>query len=115
MLGTVKSRNNSEKVWYSVKLKKQGCDNYMKLKIFSVILVAVVLTACSEDDASKGNFSPENETQNIKELVSDYSTGNLKAESASITSQQLMVNDSNGKNLRFQCFVNYHIALHIFN
>ncbi|MFC4024698.1 CueP family metal-binding protein [Oceanobacillus longus] len=63
------------------------------------ILVAVVLTACSEDETSKGNSSLENETQNIKELVSDYSTGNLKAESALITSQQLMVNDINGKNL----------------
>ena len=72
----------------------------MKLKILAVTILAVVLlTACREDETSKGNSSPENETQNIKELVSDYSTGNLKAESAAITSQQLMVKASNGKNL----------------
>ena len=53
--------------------KDKGCDNYMKLKIFAVtILAAVALTACNEDETSKGNSSPENETQNIKELVSDY-------------------------------------------
>ena len=69
----------------------------MKLKIFAVtILVATVLAACGEESTNEGNSSKENGTQNIKELVSDYSTGNLKAESASITSQQLIVTDSDG-------------------
>ena len=45
---------------------------------------------------NEGDSSKENETQNIKELVSGYSTGNIKAESASITSQQLIVTDSDG-------------------
>lgn len=75
----------------------------MKLKIFAItILAAVVLTACgSKDDTTKENSSQESETQNVKELVNEYSTGDLKAESASITSQQLIVSDSNGKKLLY--------------
>ncbi|WP_087974104.1 CueP family metal-binding protein [Oceanobacillus rekensis] len=72
----------------------------MNLKIFAIaILAAVVLTACGADDTVKGESSQENETENMKELVRDYSTGNLKAEAASITSHQLMVNDNNGNEL----------------
>ena len=75
----------------------------MKLKIFAItILAAAVLTACgSKDDTNKENSSQESEIQNVKELVNEYSTGDLKAESASITSQQLIVSDSNGKKLLY--------------
>ena len=67
----------------------------MKLKIFAVTLVvAVVLAACGEANTNEGNSSNENETQDIKELVQGYSVGNIKSESASITSQQLIVTDS---------------------
>ena len=69
----------------------------MKLKIFTVtILATIVLAACGEESINEENSSKENATQNIKELVSDYSTGEIKAESASITSQQLIVTDSDG-------------------
>ena len=69
----------------------------MKLEIFMVtILATIVLAACGEESINEGNLSKENETQNIKELVSDYSTGKIKAESASVTSRQLIVTDSDG-------------------
>ncbi len=69
----------------------------MKLKIFTItILAAFVLAACGEDSRNEVNSSKENVAQDIKQLVSDYSTRNLKAESASITSKQLMITDKDG-------------------
>ncbi len=52
--------------------------------------LSLLLGACS-------NNSDETQpatTENIKELVHDYSVGNIKNQSASITSQQLIVTDS---------------------
>src|SRR5699024_1926907 len=65
----------------------------MKLKItLLTILVAVALVACDGNNSNKES-SPE-ETQKIKELVHDYSVGNIEGSSASITSQQLIVTNS---------------------
>ncbi len=69
----------------------------MKLKIFTVTISAtIVLAACGKESINEGNSSKKNATQNVKELVSDYSTGKIKAESASVTSRQLIVTDSDG-------------------
>jgi len=73
----------------------------MKIKIFTLIgLVFFALGAYlfvangGESDAPK-----EGEAQNIKELVHDYSVGNIENVSASITSQQLTVTDSDESQL----------------
>lgn len=67
----------------------------MKLKITMLtLLVAIVLVACSSNEK---NLTKENETQNIKELVHEYSIGNIKNQSASITSRQLVVTDKKNK------------------
>ncbi len=72
----------------------------MKIKIIMAILfVSFVLAACNETSSNEGSTPIENKTTDIKELVLDYSAGNLKAKNASITSQQLIVTDSNGKEL----------------
>ena len=69
----------------------------MKLKIITVTMLAtIMLAACGKETINEGNSSKENEAQNIKELVSDYSTRNVQAESASITSKQLIVTESDG-------------------
>ena len=61
----------------------------MKLKHFIVIaLTFLALVACS---ANEDNAFEENEEKNIKELVNDYSLRNIKDQSASITSLQLIV------------------------
>ncbi len=72
----------------------------MKLKLLGAALLSasVVLAACgsegTNDAGSKEEISSAGkETVNIKELVSDYSGANLKDQSASITSQQLIVAD----------------------
>lgn len=70
----------------------------MKLKVFIVtVLAAVVLIGCSGEST---NTTPvDTEKVDIKELVNDYSVGNKSAPRASITSQQLLVSDSEGKEL----------------
>lgn len=79
----------------------------MKSKILAVTFtVAVVLSACnggsvSEENVSKESTSQENQTQDIKKLVNDYSVGNITAESASITSHQLIVTDSDGSETEY--------------
>lgn len=68
--------------------------NGLKNKILTVaVLAAGLLTGCSGGDKSA---EPEKQQQDIRELVSDYSTGKIKDQNASITSQELIVADSNG-------------------
>ena len=65
----------------------------MKLKSFIVItLASIFLVACG---ANEDAFE-ENEGKNIKELVNDYSLRNIKDQSASITSHELIATDDNG-------------------
>lgn len=71
----------------------------MKFKFFGFAFLAVTvlaLTACSGENATEEKASNTIQTQNIKELVSDYSTGKIATDSASITSEQLIVTDSDG-------------------
>lgn len=65
----------------------------MKFKFLgTAFLAATLLAGCSGENAIEEETVNTIETQNIKELVSGYSTGELEAESASITSDQLIVN-----------------------
>lgn len=69
----------------------------MKLKmLISTIFAVVLMTACSEESKSEENSSIKTESSEIKELVQDYSARNVTAESASITSKQLLVTDNDG-------------------
>ncbi|MBT2705574.1 hypothetical protein J7E34_19895 [Chryseobacterium sp. ISL-80] len=66
----------------------------MKFKILGMaFLAAGLLTACSGGEESA---EPEKQQQNIKELVSDYSTGKIEGDNASITSHELTIADSEG-------------------
>ena len=72
----------------------------MKLKGFIVIaLASFILVACNgnEDNAFK-----ENEGKEIKELVNDYSLKNIKDQSASITSHELIATDSDGNKVTYE-------------
>lgn len=70
-------------------MKRKGSSIFILLV---VALVGLILTACSESDTTA-----KKDTQNIKELVQDYGTGKAKAQSASITSHQLIVTENDGK------------------
>ncbi len=66
----------------------------MKMKALLVSsLAAVVLSACGGGNAAEDQASKGNETKDVKALVEEYS-GNKEAEPASITSDQLIVNES---------------------
>lgn len=74
----------------------------MKRTIFSVIgLVAVALSVYFFATTNNRNTPEEGVTQDIKELVHDYSVGNIKDQSASITSTKLIVTDSDERQLTY--------------
>ncbi|QDZ99508.1 hypothetical protein D0439_13145 [Lysinibacillus fusiformis] len=78
-------------------MKKLGV-NKMKLKVIAVtLLTTVVLGACNGESSNDDNSRIDMEMQNIKELVNEYSGDKTKDESASITSNQLILTDKEGK------------------
>lgn len=67
----------------------------MKFKILGMaFLAAGILAGCNGGEESA---EPEKQQENIKEMVSDYSTGKIKGHNASITSHELIVKDSEGE------------------
>jgi hypothetical protein len=78
-------------------MKKLGV-NKMKLKVIAVtLLTTVVLGACNGESSNDDNSRIDMKMQNIKELVNEYSGDKTKDESASITSNQLILTDKEGK------------------
>jgi len=74
----------------------------MKLKMFAATLFAiVVLGACNGEGSKVENSVKEMDTQDIKELVAEYSGNKATEESASITSSQLIVTDQEGKEFAY--------------
>ena len=69
----------------------------MKLKIFlAIFFISVILVGCGQDGTNNEVSLKESKVENIKELVRDYSLGNIENGSASITSQQLIVKKKDG-------------------
>lgn len=74
----------------------------MKLKMFAATLFAtVVLGACNGESFNVENSVNEMDSQDIKELVAEYSGNKVTDESASITASQLIVTDQEGKELTY--------------
>lgn len=74
----------------------------MKRKAFSLIGLGVAAIGVYSFAVSNQDEVPkETETQNIKELVHDYSLGKIKEQSASITSQQLIVTNNDDRQLTY--------------
>lgn len=74
----------------------------MKWKLITVVVfIAVVVVACSGETTNEESSIVEIETKHLKELVDDYSLGNKNARTASITSQQLIVTDTDGNELAY--------------
>ena len=69
----------------------------MKLKLFAfAFLAAMALTACSGENETEEKTSNTKQTTNIKELVSGFSNHKIEADSAAITSEQLIVTETDG-------------------
>lgn len=74
---------------YTFKIKATGVEREMKKSLFAMIgLMLVFIIAACEGSAA-------NEKEDIKEMVHEYSIGNFDDVSASITSHELIVTDSN--------------------
>lgn len=59
-----------------------------------LIILSLLLVACSKGSVKENNH---NESVNIKQLVEDYTVGNVDATAASITSKELIVTETDGK------------------
>jgi hypothetical protein len=74
----------------------------MKAKIFLPILfMSAVLVGCGQADSNNEATSKETEVVNIKEVVSDYSSNKTTIDTASITSQELIIEKSDGNELAY--------------
>ncbi len=71
----------------------------MKIKlVLAASLISMALAGCGQADSKDDAAS---ETEDIKALVKDYSVGNIKTGSASITSEQLIVKESDAEELSY--------------
>ena len=76
----------------------------MKLKIFAIFVVTLFgcyFSSCLwwTESTNEESSLKESDPQDIEKLVSEYSLGNIENQSASITSQQLIVTESNKNQL----------------
>lgn len=72
----------------------------MKAKIFLPILfLSALLVGCGQADSNDDTSLKEKEVENVRELVREYSSNKTKSESASITSQELIVKKDDGNEL----------------
>ncbi|SOC21929.1 hypothetical protein SAMN05880501_11393 [Ureibacillus xyleni] len=74
-----------------------------KVKVFAITLFGIIfLVACNGENEKRENTAEKVETEDIKELVYDYSVRNVTAKSASITSEQLLVTDNDGNEKAYE-------------
>lgn len=66
-----------------------------------MVAVAFVLVACGGGNTNEDNSPEVSETEDVKQLVNDYSAGNIDAKSASITSHQLVVTENDDSKLTY--------------
>ena len=73
----------------------------MRKQLFFICVASIIaLSGCgSQQSENKGII--ESESVNIKQLVSDYSSGNIEDQSASINSTQLIVTKQNNSQLTY--------------
>ncbi|MFY3792092.1 CueP family metal-binding protein [Ureibacillus sp. MALMAid1270] len=75
----------------------------MKIKMLTVTLFAAIfLVACNGENANEESSANVGEPEDIKELVQNYSVRNLEAKSASITSEQIVVTENDGKEVIYE-------------
>ncbi|MDP5274955.1 CueP family metal-binding protein [Chengkuizengella axinellae] len=69
--------------------------------LVAITTTTLLLTACAEDVAQTQK-QQEMDSQSIKDLVYDYSVGNIEVENASITSEYLIVQDVNQEEQKYE-------------
>jgi hypothetical protein len=74
----------------------------MKAKIFlQILFMSAVLVGCGQADSNNEATSKGTEVTNIKEVVSEYSSNKTTNDTASITSQELIIEKSDGNELAY--------------
>lgn len=74
----------------------------MRKQLFLISVAALIgLSGCASQQSSSNQQVKESELVNIKQLVSDYSNDIIKDQSASITSTQLIVTNSDNSQLTY--------------
>jgi ABC-type uncharacterized transport system auxiliary subunit len=74
----------------------------LKRKFYlAILLIFAVLVGCNNASTNEDVSLKDNEVEQIKEMVSDYSLGKVENESASITSQHLIVKKADGKEVSY--------------
>jgi outer membrane murein-binding lipoprotein Lpp len=80
----------------------------MKRTIFAIgLATSMLLAGCASNDESNKPAEPETETasatevQDIKQLVNDYSVGNIEDQKAAINSHQLIVTNSDDSQVTY--------------
>lgn len=63
--------------------------------------MAAVLVGCGQADSKNEASINEKEVESIREVVSDYSSNKTTNDTASITSQELIIEKSDGKELAY--------------
>ncbi|WP_010651311.1 CueP family metal-binding protein [Oceanobacillus massiliensis] len=71
-----------------------------KIFLFAIAVVVVLLAIYVFTVVGESNAAEENEQQDIRQIVNDYSTDKLTAEAASINSEELVVT-SEGKDVSY--------------
>lgn len=84
-----------------MKTMKDEVNSSMRKQLFFICVASIIaLSGCgSQQSENKGII--ESESVNIKQLVSDYSSGNIEDQSASINSTQLIVTKQNNSQLTY--------------
>jgi hypothetical protein len=73
----------------------------MKRKISVIVGLVFVAIAVYFFTGNSESATTDHDVDNIKELVHDYSVGNITNQSASITSHELIVTDSEGNQVSY--------------
>lgn len=73
----------------------------MKAKFLPILFMSAVLVGCGQADSNDEVSSEQKEVENIRELVSDYSSNKTTNDTASITFQELIIKKSDGNELAY--------------
>ncbi|GAA0391718.1 CueP family metal-binding protein [Paenibacillus motobuensis] len=73
----------------------------MRKQLFFICVASIIALSGCGSQQSENKGITESESVNVKQLVSDYSTGNIEDQSASINSTQLIVTKQDNSQLTY--------------
>lgn len=80
---------------------KNGGSNLMRKQLFFISVISIIVLSGCISQQPENNKGLIESNADIKQLVSDYSNGNIEDQTASITSTQLIVTNQNNSQLTY--------------